>query len=109
MDERRDPPQLGYGAAGRRGGSSGLLARILSVAAGAVVLIGAIAISIVVFAFVLAGVLITGGYLWWKTRNVRKQMKAQMQAHAQSERVHRGDDDVIEGEVIRKEETRSPP
>jgi Flp pilus assembly protein TadB len=109
MDERRDPPQLGYGATGRRGGTPGLLARILSVAAGALVLVGAIAISIVVFAVVLAGVLLTGGYLWWKTRNVRKQMHAQMQAHAESQRVHRGEGDVIEGEVIRKDETRSPP
>jgi hypothetical protein len=96
MYENGERPQLGYrdGRFGRRG--PGLLTKIIAVASGALVLAGAVAISIVVFAFALAGVLLFGIYFWWKTRNLRKQMRAQ-----------RRDDDVIEGEVIRKDE--SPP
>lgn len=110
MNERREPPQLGYGNGRRRGSSSGLLARVLQVAAGALVLIGAIAISIAVFAVVLAGALIAGGYLWWKTRHVRRQLQAAAAASRDqpSARPDFSGGDVIEGEVIRKEETTSP-
>jgi hypothetical protein len=69
-----------------------LIARILAVAASALVIAGTIAISLVVFAVVLTGALAFGIYLWWKTRDVRKQMQASQHQHG----------DVIEGEVIRK-------
>lgn len=46
----------------------------------------------------LSGVLIIGlgafGYFWWKTREIRKRMKAQAAAHAY------GDGSVIEGEAV---------
>ncbi len=102
----REPPQLGYRNGPRR--SSGLLARILTVATGALVLIGAIAISIVVFAFALVVILGVGLYLWWKTRTIRKQMREQVREPPMPppSSTHQGD--VIEGEVISKEETRTP-
>ncbi len=109
--EYREPPQLGQpgGRPGGRRPSSGLLARILTIAAGALVLIGAIAVSLVVFAVLLVVVLGVGIYFWWKTRHVRKQMREQMQMGEQMRRQAppnpRADGDVIEGEVIRKEES----
>jgi hypothetical protein len=92
----RDRPQLGYreGRSGARGPS--LLTKVLAVAGSALVLAGTIAISIVVFAIALTGVLVFGIYLWWKTRDVRKQMRAA-----------RDESNVIEGEVVRKS-TRDP-
>jgi membrane protein implicated in regulation of membrane protease activity len=87
-------PKLGQDA-GRGGGRARhIFARVLTVAAGAAVLIGAIAVSIVVFAFVFAGLLVFGIYFWWRMRGLRKQMQA---THAAS-----ANDDVIEGEVIRR-------
>jgi hypothetical protein len=68
----------------------GLLIKVLAVAASAILLLSAIAISIVVFAVVLAGLLVVGVYLWWKTRELRKQMRAQ--GH---------DAGIIEGEIVR--------
>lgn len=82
--------KLGY-----RGGRLGArapsyLARALAVVAGAVLLVGAVAISIVVLAVTLTGLLVLGIYLWWRTRELRRQMRAR-----------RPDGAVIEGEVIR--------
>lgn len=105
--DSREPPQLGYRNGPRRA-SSGLLARILTVATGALVLIGAIAISIVVFAVALIVILGVGLYLWWKTRTLRKQMREQMREQPMPPPPRANDDDVIEGEVISKEETRTP-
>jgi hypothetical protein len=47
-------------------------------------------------------VVAVGGYLWWQTRDLRRQMRARMQeqSHARSRGV------VIEGEVISRDRTR---
>ncbi|MBL8526195.1 MAG: hypothetical protein JNL68_00775 [Burkholderiales bacterium] len=68
----------------------GLLGRLVAFAVGAALLIAAFMVSVVVFAIALAGALVIGGYLWWKTRELRRQMR---------ERPPGGH--VIEGEVIR--------
>lgn len=72
----------------------GLLGKLLAFAIGAVFLIVAFMVSMVVFAIALAGALVIGGYLWWKTRELRRQMR---------ERPPGGH--VIEGEVIRDDES----
>ncbi len=100
METNGERPRLPYrrGRFGPR--ASRLLARILAVAVGVVVLIGAIAVSIVLFAVTLTGLVVFGIYLWWKTRDLRKQIRSQSR-----------DANVIEGEVIRKtgnEETKKP-
>ncbi|MEJ1962105.1 MAG: hypothetical protein WDO56_11415 [Gammaproteobacteria bacterium] len=92
---------------GRRSGrpGPGLLTRIVAVIGGALVLVGAIAISIVVFAVVAAIVLVAGLYLWWKTRDLRKQMQARMDernTRALPREQPRGE--VIEGEFARKDD-----
>jgi ABC-type bacteriocin/lantibiotic exporter with double-glycine peptidase domain len=72
-----------------------LVLKALVVIGGTVMLVSAFLVSLVFVAIGLAVVLIFGGYLWWKTRDLRRQLRAQMQG--QSQPAGR----VIEGEVIR--------
>jgi hypothetical protein len=65
------------------------------------VLVGAVAISFVVFVVVLSALLVIGVYLWWKTRHLRRQLGEQL--NAQRARPPRGE--TIEGEVILKYES----
>ena len=69
---------------------------------GALMLASAFLLSLVFLAIGLAVVLTFGGYLWWKTRELRRQMRARMQEQAQPWSAG----DVIEGEVITPERTR---
>jgi len=77
-----------------------LASKALVVLGGALALAGAFVLSVVFLAIGLAVVLGVGGYLWWQTRELRRQIRAQMQAQPQSKGV------VIEGEVIPVERTR---
>jgi hypothetical protein len=90
-DEQR---KLEYG--GRQFPS--LLTKVLAVAASIVVLIGAIAISFVLFTAALTVIVAFGIYLWWKTRHLRRQLR---------EGVPPGGT-VIEGEVTRREDVDGP-
>ncbi len=99
MHDPRLPPPLPSGR--RRGSSPGLLTRILTVAAGTLVLIGAVAISFVVFVVVLTVLLVIGLYLWWKTRHLRRELEARL--NAQRSGAARGA--TIEGEVIHKRDS----
>jgi hypothetical protein len=74
------------------------------VLAGAVMLASAFVVSLVFVAAGLAVALIFGGYLWWKTRELRRQFRARMQEQKPPGEVIEGE--VIEGEVIRRERTR---
>ena len=74
----------------------------LVVLGGALALAGAFLLSLVFLAIGLAVVLVGGGYLWWKTRELRRQMRARMQEQSQPWSAG----DVIEGEVITRERTR---
>jgi uncharacterized iron-regulated membrane protein len=62
---------------------------------GTVVLASAFVVSMVFVAIGLVVVLSFGGYLWWKTREMRAQLRARMQEQQQPA------GRVIEGEVIR--------
>jgi uncharacterized iron-regulated membrane protein len=75
-----------------------LVLKGLVVLGGTVVLVSAFMVSLVFVAIGLAVVLIFGGYLWWKTRELRGQLRARMQEQSQPA------GQVIEGEVIRTEE-----
>jgi Flp pilus assembly protein TadB len=75
----------------------GLLGTALTVAVGAVVLVLAFMFSVLVFGVVVIGGLGLWGYLWWKTRAVRAQLR---------EKPPGGH--VIEGEVIREPERVEP-
>jgi len=69
---------------------SGLLSKFLTAVASTSVLVVAFMLSLLIFAAVVAVALLVGGFLWWNTRTVRRQMR---------ERPRGGR--VIDGEVIR--------
>ena len=109
VHDPRLPPPFQRGR--QRGGLPSLLTRILTVAAGALVLIGAVAISFVVFVIVLAALLVIGLYVWWKTRHIRRRLEEQL--NAQRSDAQRSDEqragaprgETIEGEVLHKRES----
>jgi protein-S-isoprenylcysteine O-methyltransferase Ste14 len=76
--------------------------KALIVLGGVLMLASAFVVSLVFLAVGLAIVLVAGVYLWWQTRELRKQMRARMQAHSQPQ----ADSRVIEGEVLSDERTR---
>jgi len=79
----------------------------LVVLGGTLALAGAFVLSVVFLAIGLAVVVAVGGYLWWKTRELRRQMRARLQDQPQPWSA--GDvieGEVIEGEVITREQTR---
>lgn len=107
---------LGYHDGRSPSRASGLLAKVLSVTAAAVVLISAVAVSLVLFAVALVALVAFGLYLWWKTRAVRKELRAWSQemdvqgAEAPERESNPGSafqDDVVDAEVVR--EVHRPP
>jgi hypothetical protein len=77
-----------------------LALKTLVVLGGAAMLVSAFVFSLVFLAIGLAVVLVFGGYLWWKTRELRRQLRAEMQGQQQP------GGRVIEGEVIPLERAR---
>lgn len=70
--------------------------------------VGAIVVAVLAFMFSLAalavvavGVALLGGWLWWKTRAVRKQVREQMERQAN---LRPADGYIIEGEVVRRDQ-----
>ena len=80
-----------------RAPASGFLGKFLTTVASVAVLVATFMLSLVIFTAVAAIVLIAGGYLWWKTRALRRQMREQPP-----------DGRVIEGEVILVSATTDP-
>ena len=74
--------------------------KALVVLGGALLLASAFLLSLVFLAIGLAVVLAFGGYLWWQTRELRRQMRARMREHPHSS------GEIIEGEVISPEQPR---
>ena len=68
----------------------GFLGKFLTTVASAAVLVVVFMLSLLVFAAVAAIALLAGGYLWWKTRTLRRQMRERPPGAR-----------VIDGEVIR--------
>ncbi len=66
--------------------------------AGVIVLAGALVLSLAIFAFALVAMVVFGGYLWWKTRELRRRMAA---VHERSPSSEPGAE-VIEGVVTSK-------
>jgi Flp pilus assembly protein TadB len=89
MTHDRETQRIGYDRRRRGSGVQGLLGKSLTFAAAAVLLVATIAISLAVFAVAMMVVLVVGAYIWWKTRDLRKQMRASS-----------SDGNVIEGEII---------
>ena len=77
----------------------GLLGKIIAFVLGAGFLVLAFMFSLVALAVLAVGGLMVWGWLWWKTRAIRQQMK-EMQANMQKQAPVEGQ--IIEGEVIRE-------
>ncbi len=76
-------------------------ARVIAIAAGTALFVGAFLFSVVFFAVTFAVALVFVGFFLWRTRHLRRQMRRQFDQR-----------DVIEGEVIRdreKADSRSAP
>jgi hypothetical protein len=100
-------PRLGYqGRVGSR--ANAFIAKTLAVVAGGVALASAFVLSLIVFALAFAIIVIGGGYLWWKSRELRKQLRAHMR-EGQMQHSHRAasTSNVIEGVVISRGEPRT--
>jgi hypothetical protein len=110
MHDNDGQMKLGYrgGVASR---TKALVARTLSIVLGGVVLVSAFVFSIVLFAIALTVVLAVGGYVWWKTRDLRRQMREQIHGGVGMQAARRADatDDVIEGVVVSRKETSDHP
>jgi hypothetical protein len=84
------------GAAHRtQAGPVSLVQKIIAVAIGLALFAVALAFSVLLFAAVLTAGAMAWGYLWWKTRAVRKHMRDNPPGGL-----------VIEGEIIREVRTR---
>lgn len=80
-----------------------MLGKLATFVVGASVVVLALMFSLVAFAVVAVVGAIAGGWLWWNTRDVRKQMQEQMQRQAN---LRPASGYIIEGEVIRDD---APP
>lgn len=99
-----DQPRARIGYRGSAVSRARQVALRVMVGLGAVLMLAsAFLLSLVVLAIGLAVVLIGGGYLWWQTRDLRKQLRERMQAQAQSQGRRVGE--VYEGEVVSQDQT----
>ena len=85
-----------------------LLGKILAFVVGTGVLVLAFMFSLVALAVVAVGGLLVWGWLWWKTRAIRQQIREQSAAQGPMT-TDFNDGQIIEGEVIRESETTSRP
>lgn len=82
--------QGGPGFAASPEGPMGPVGRLIAAAAWLVLVLAAFAFSLVLFAGVVVVGLLIGGWLWWKTRDLRRQLRERPPGER-----------VIDGEVIR--------
>jgi hypothetical protein len=84
-----------------------LALKALVIVGGVVMLASAFVVSLVFLAIGFAVVLTVGGYLWWKTRELRRQIRERVHEQSMhSQARSRPAGVVIEGEVISQERTR---
>ena len=100
---RVDESQLRLGGSGQVASrAKNFVGKAAAVLVGGVLLASAFVISLAFFAVVLAVALVFLGYVWWKTRGLRKQMRehVESQMRANSQQASAATRDVIEGVVI---------
>jgi ABC-type nickel/cobalt efflux system permease component RcnA len=104
MQGDKERARLGY-SGGVTSRAKSFMAKTAAVVVGGVMLASAFVVSLAFFAFALAAALVLGGYIWWKTRELRRQMREQF--HSQTHSHPSGSSgDVIEGVVISRSQTR---
>ena len=87
MQSDKQQEKLGRSNAKLGLGGPGLPGKILTIVVGAALLVAALMVSLLMLAIVLAVGVVVGGYFWWKTRDLRKQMRARMDEQI-NERMH---------------------
>ncbi|WP_144146932.1 hypothetical protein [Paraburkholderia sp. BCC1884] len=112
FDKQQD--RLGQSGATMRPGSQSLLAKVLAIVIGAALLVVGFAVSLVMLAVVLGAGIVIGGFVWWKTRDLRKHLREQamraQQTHGQQVRERPGQSmdigDVVEDVEFHDESPR---
>jgi hypothetical protein len=84
-----------------------LLGKVLTLVLGAAFLVLAFMFSLVALAVVAVGGTLLWGWLWWKTRAIRKQMREQGPGFPPGFPPQPTEGNIIDGEVIR--DTEAPP
>jgi Flp pilus assembly protein TadB len=90
----------------------GVFGTALAIAGGVVLLAGAVVFSVVLLAVAAVAGVLVGGYLWWKTRSLRRQLREQAETHPGAGSQPGGsprDGTVIEGDFVRERDTGPPP
>lgn len=98
MSPNTEPPLLTGRARTFRLQLGGPLGTLVGVVAGAVGLVVALAFSLVLFVALVGAGLAFGGWFWWQTRGLRRELRtaqAQAQVRAQASRERE-----VEGEAI---------
>jgi Flp pilus assembly protein TadB len=75
MQDDRPPPRRMTYEKGIRIGGSGWFSRLLAVVVGAIMLVAAALVSVVLLAVLFGVGAVVFGYLWWKTRALRRQAR----------------------------------
>ncbi|THF64503.1 hypothetical protein E6C76_10565 [Pseudothauera nasutitermitis] len=103
---RQTPP---FGRIPLNGGAPlSLWQKLVAVIVGGAMFVLALMFSVVLFAAVVAVGVVVWGWLWWKTRAVRRQMR-EMAGNAPPRPGQADGGLVIEGEVIREVRTEEEP
>ena len=95
--------RFGSGGPQLRGPRPGLFARVVAGIAGAAALIVGLVLSFAVFVGLATAAVAVGGWLLWKTRALRRQIREQ---HLREQYVAPAGGRIIEGEVVRDSESR---
>lgn len=93
--------------------SAGLLGRVLALIAGGMILVAGLFVSVLVFSLLLVVGVVAGGWFWWKTRDLRKDLRERM-AQMQRMQAGRAPDDpvrdsaaeVLDGDFIQEADRR---
>jgi Flp pilus assembly protein TadB len=75
MQDDRPPPRRMTYEKGIRIGGPGWFSRLLAVVVGAIMLVAAALVSVVLLAVLFGLGAVVFGYLWWKTRALRRQAR----------------------------------
>ncbi|SAK81210.1 hypothetical protein AWB75_05070 [Caballeronia catudaia] len=76
MENGRPPPRRVTDGTGIKVGEPGWFGRILAIVLGVVVLAGAAMLSVVLLVVLFGLGTVAIGYVWWKTRGLRRQARA---------------------------------
>ncbi len=120
---RRDDEWLkisGIARGGRARGRPGVLGRLLSYVATAAFLVLILMFSVAIFAVLAVAGVVVGGWFWWKTRAMRREIKIAEEAWRGASKSPESPESpgntadaasgvVIEGEVIRVDDAPNVP